>query len=158
MVPGRSYLVGVKIARSDRPLLVHLQRRVVARSGVRVHQLAAETNRRRVDDPPVGHAAQDARKQLLLTLASSDRPGEQHGQDPLQRLREPAVERTALHLRRGVLQVRAKHVVLPAPLVRAAGENERDQQLGDVELSVPLLNAVLLDEAAEQRGIERCHE
>ena len=54
--------------------------------------------------------------------------------------------------------MRAKHVVVPASLVRAAGENERDQQFGDVELSVPLLNAVFLDEVTEQRGIERCHE
>ena len=116
MIAGRGYLVRVKIAGAHRPLFVHLQGRIVPRSGKGVDELTPETHRRGVDNTPVAHPAEDAGQKLRLPLTSVDRPRQQHGKHPLQRLGEPTVECAPFHLRRGVLEIRAQHVVLSPAL------------------------------------------
>ena len=44
------------------------------------------------------------------------------------------------------------------PSRRPPGEEEGDKQLCDVQLSIPLLDAVFLDELDEHRRVERCSE
>ena len=44
------------------------------------------------------------------------------------------------------------------PSRRPPGEEEGDKQLCDVPLSIPLLDAVFLDELDEHRRVERCSE
>ena len=148
-------LVGHQVARSNRPLLVDLQRCVVSSAREVADKHLVQPKRRRVHDAPVTDAPQDAGQKLWLKLTHRDRAGQKLPQQLQKRLSEPPVERTALDLWSPVLEVRAQYVVLTPAFVGASGKDQGHHELEHVELPLPLLDTILLRELANRLRAQR---
>ena len=81
VVASRSDLVADEVAGADRPLLVDLQRGVLTSPRKRVDQGIIQTDCRRVEDAPIGHAAEDPRQERGLLLPERDGLVQQLGQE-----------------------------------------------------------------------------
>src|ERR1700690_2291717 len=96
----------------DGELLVNLDCRVVAGSGIDLLQLVGQFDSCRVEDAPVTHSSQDSWQQFGLLLTDDNGSPEEFDKQALKRCSEPRVESSSHDRWGSALQIPTKRVLL----------------------------------------------